>query len=250
MDFPYKAHLTAVCAVGVLALAASPASAGTIFTDQTFSLANYSASATYASASTGSITYAQCSKCGDPDYALQFTSATNASASSTVNLAQGLVNTTFSYDPHTQGAIATLGASVDKNIIVNVSGTGFGNTFHPTIEQDGVFYVASIPGATFSGPNTPNGTGYEAFYGDLTAADFFSYDFTTNTAGTLHPDFAGDTILFGLTQETGLTVPSETLITEYDNLRFGINVPEPFTLSVFGAGIAGAVALRRRRKKA
>ena len=35
---------------------------------------------------------------------------------------------------------------------------------------------------------------------------------------------------------------------EADGLVGFLHVPEPFTLSVFGAGLAGLVAVRRRRK--
>ena len=227
-------------------LAAIPASAGTIFSDGTFNLGNYSASATFVSApSQGGITYLQCPACGDPGSALQFTSTANATETGTLSLAQALVNTGFSYDPLTQGAITSLSTSVLKNISINVTGSGFGNSYHPVIEQGGVFYVASFVGPTFSGPGGP---GYQTFSGNLTAASFDNYDFTTGIMGSLNPNFDGGPMLFGLAQITGLTAPSETLITQYDNLTFAINVPEPFTLSLFGAGLAGAISLRRRKK--
>src|SRR5215475_2324806 len=116
--------LTVVAVLSSTMWTAIPAFAGTVFTDQTFNLANYSASAAYASASTGTVTDAQCTTCGDPGFGLQFTSATSATAAGTVSLSLGLVNMGFSYNPHTQGAITTFSTSVDKNIIVNVSGTG------------------------------------------------------------------------------------------------------------------------------
>jgi PEP-CTERM motif-containing protein len=93
--------------------------------------------------------------------------------------------------------------------------------------------------------------GYLTFSGNLTAASFDNYDFTTRTSGSLNPNFDGDPILFdGLTQESGIGAPSENLITQYDNLTFAINVPEPFTLSLFGVGLAGAAAMRRCKAKA
>jgi hypothetical protein len=33
-----------------------------------------------------------------------------------------------------------------------------------------------------------------------------------------------------------------------DTLSFNTSVPEPITIGLFGAGLAGAAALRRRRK--
>jgi hypothetical protein len=226
--------------------AAIPASAGTIFSDGTFNLGNYSAGPDFSSSpSQGNVTFAQCPACGDPGSALQFTSASNGTESGTLSLAQALVNTGFSYDPLVQGVITSFSTSALKNISVNLTGTGFGNTYHPVIEQDGTYYVASIPGATFSGPGGPE---YQSFSGNLTASSFDNYDFMTGIMGSLNPNFGGDTMLFGLAQISGLTAPNETLITQYDNLSFAINVPEPFTLSLFGAGLAGAVAMRRRKK--
>jgi hypothetical protein len=77
--------------------------------------------------------------------------------------------------------------------------TAFGNSFRPLIEQDGKFYLATIsgpiltPGSMDTGFNTISRAG-------LLAADFVQYDFSTNTSLTAHPNFAGDTMLFGLGQ--------------------------------------------------
>ncbi len=81
-------------------------------------------------------------------------------------------------------------ASVDKNLSVNLpSGpTPFTNTFHPTIEQGGIFYFASIPGPSL--PTGPGGgqTGYNTIGRGLTAADFTEFDFTTGTSDGTHPN--------------------------------------------------------------
>jgi hypothetical protein len=232
-------------------LVSAPAFAGTVdFSDGTFNLGNYSASPAYSADPSASIAYSQCATCGDPDQALQFIATFTSAAVGTPETSQGLVNILFAYNPSTQGDITSIGTSVDKNIFTDASGTAFGNTYHPTIEQDGVFYVASIAGSTFDGPNTPGGTGYTVFSGDLTASDFLSYDFAAGISGLANPNFDGDTMLFGLTQMSGIESETGTLTTQYDNLDFTItnNVPEPFTLSLFGAGLAGAAALRRRKK--
>lgn len=89
--------------------------------------------------------------CGDPGSALQFTSTSNGTESGLLTLAQALVNTGFSYNPLTQGAITSLSTSVLKNISTNLSGMGFGNTYHPTIEQDGIVYVQASPGRPSTG---------------------------------------------------------------------------------------------------
>jgi hypothetical protein len=240
--------------VGVLAftamvLGAAPAFAAALFSDNTFALGNYSASPNFSSDPSASITYLQCASCGNPGNALQFTSTMTVAG--TILLAQGLVNTGFSYNPLTQGAIASISASVDKNISVDFAGVGIGNTFRPTIEQNGIFYLAAIPGTPFNGPNAPAGAGYQNISnGALLAADFINFDFTTGVFGSAHPNFAGNSILLGLTQITGINGSSGHLVTQYDNLSFAVtNVPEPFTLSLFGTGLAGAVAMRRRKKK-
>jgi hypothetical protein len=46
--------------------------------------------------------------------------------------AETIINNGFSYDPSTRGPITSISASVDKNLGVNIQGSGFGNTFRPT----------------------------------------------------------------------------------------------------------------------
>ena len=142
-----RVRFLAVVTVLVSALGiAAPAFAATIFSDGTFNLGNYSGPTFDSASSQGGITYLQCGACGDPGNALQFTSTSNTTETGTLTLAQALVNSGFSYDPLTHGAITSLSTSVLKNISINITGSGFGNTYYPTIEQGGVFYVASIPG--------------------------------------------------------------------------------------------------------
>jgi len=88
------------------------------------------------------------------------------------------------------------------------------------IEQDGLFYLAAIPG-----PLTP---GYHTFsQADLTASDFTLFDFATGTFGSGHPNFAGNQILFGLAQGGFSDTPNLQTETDYDNLNLSIrSVPE------------------------
>src|ERR1700747_2514561 len=84
----------------------------------------------------------------------------------------GFINNAFSYNPQTQGAIGTIDASVDKNVITNIPTDPtktFNNTFRPLIEQNGVFYLVGILGPTNHGANT----GYQTIsQTDLLATDF------------------------------------------------------------------------------
>ena len=167
------------------------------------------------------ITFDQCTSCGNPGLALPILANT---ASGSGSAALGFINTTCSYNPSAR-AIASISASVDKDLSTSEAVTGFGNSFHPTIEQDGAFYVASIPGPTLDGTTT----GYNTLaQSGLTAADFQKYDFSTGSFVAGVPNFAGDPMLFGLSQLFTLdTVPGFVAEADYDNLVISVNtVPE------------------------
>jgi hypothetical protein len=167
--------------------------------------------------------------------------------------AQGLANETFRYNPLTQGAITSIDASVMKDLTVDFSVVGsgsIGNTFRPTILQDGTYYMAAIPGPSLS--TFPSSTGYNLLaQAGLKAADFVSFDFTTGTFGTGNPNFGGDPMLFGLTQITthGHGVYSGQVIAQYQDLSFDIHaaaVPEPRPLALLGAALLGFVGFAGR----
>ena len=174
----------------------------------------------------------------------------NATPQGSSFAAVGFFNKTFSYTPQTQGAIFSIDASVDKNIITNAPpappNQAYTNTFRPLLEQDGMFYLAAISGPPFThgGPtgfNTISQTG-------LVATDFTLFDFTAGTFGSAHPDFAGDTMLFGLGQLTGFGPANIFFRANYDNLEFSINtrVPEAgSTALLLLSSVVALVGLRR-----
>ena len=180
------------------------------------------------------ITFDQCTSCGNPGLALPILANT---ASGSGSAALGFINTTCSYNPSAR-AIASISASVDKDLSTSEAVTGFGNSFHPTIEQDGAFYVASIPGPTLNGTTT----GYNTLaQSGLTAADFQQYDFSTGSFVAGVPNFAGDPMLFGLSQLFTLdTVPGFVAEADHDNLVISVNtVPELSTWTMMLLGFAG-----------
>jgi hypothetical protein len=160
----------------------------------------------------------------------------------------GVLETLFTYNPSTQGAISSINASVDKNFSTTEGGAGIGNTFRPLIEQDGNIYLAAIQGSTVTGPTT---TGYLSFSGTgLTASDFLIFNFTTGVFGTANPNFAGDPIVLGLGQNINLAA-NTTNFADYDNLSITLNsaVPEPSIWAMMILGFCGLGFLAYRRKQ-
>jgi hypothetical protein len=135
---------------------------------------------------------------------------------------------------------------VDKNVIFNQDVSG-GNAFHPMLDQDGVFYIATILGPalvnnTTTGYNTISQTG-------LLATDFTEYDFTSGTLGSAHPNFAGDPITFGLAQLSSLGFPVQLQV-DYDNLKLDVvTTPEPSYLLVLATAIFALMIVRSRSGK-
>lgn len=226
-----------------LATMFTPAFGGVIFSDATFNLGNYTQTPTFQS--NGTIAVSQCASCGNPGQALQFVENFTADPNPGT-VAAGLANTTFSYNPLTQGAIARITASVDKTFLLSTSLGSIGNSFRPMIVQDGNYYLAAIAGPNFSGTSS----GLLTLSGTLQQDDFVQFSFATATFGTAHPNFAGNPILLGLTQLSGSIGGRLVESTQYyDNLSFEISTPEPASFAVFLLLTPPFVmALRRRRR--
>jgi hypothetical protein len=190
--------------LAAIMLVISPAvSADVIFTDSTFDLSNYSLSPEFNSGTT--TTFEQCVSCGNPGTALRVDSS---SATGNGVYARAFINDTFAYDPGTQGAITSIDVSIDKNLGNNFAITAGGNTFRPTIQQGGNFYLATILGPPITTGSGGGETGYNTILQTaLSATNFQRYDFSIGSfvAGT--PDFTGGPLLLGLTQITTFAFP-------------------------------------------
>lgn len=242
-----------------LSVASSGIFANVVFTDSTFNLAGYSTTPTFMTPLV-TLTSGQCPSCGNPGAGLQI--AVNPSTTAGGLADVGFVNNAFTYDPGTQGAISSISALVDKNLLIDVEntnglGTGipFGNTFRPLISQGGLYYLAAIAGPTLPGPTSSGpysaSTGYNILsQAGLLATNFTQYDFATGVFGIAHPNFAAGVLSFGLGQisSVGPGFLNTTITARYDNLQINVtSVPEPGTLALFGFGLAGVFAMRRRR---
>ena len=157
-----------------------------------------------------------------------------------------LINSTYGFlntgGPHTPFAFNLAGAgALSINFATPVAGAyAFGtfslNTAGGSNTPFGAFTVAIDDSAG-------NGSG-KAYYGDLI--------FTLTRAGGLSTDdfiANGDGAYFAADLTDGSDTGAQAWKTRSTSTRI-TEVPEPLTLSLFGAGFAGIAAMRRRRKVA
>ena len=231
-------------AVACLSMAvATIANASIVFSDSSFNPGDYATTNVYTSDSRMTVVYSQCAACGNPAQALDITVGLPYTGNGTA--AFGFINNGWNYDPGVQGAIASIDALIDKNLLFNADDLNgypgpFGNTFRPLIRQGGLSYFATIAGPLLPAPGA---TGYNAIsQAGLVATDFALFDFSTGTFGVGNPDFAGGVLSFGLGQistvGSGFTFTNTVIEAQYDNLRIAIqSVPEPSSLLLAGIGV-------------
>jgi hypothetical protein len=232
-----------------LALSVSPAFADVDFVDDSFDLSEYLQTPIFLSDPTVALKY------GSAGGVLQF-NVDYSDLDIASEAAVGLFNASFLINPATQGKITSIDASVVKDVTLlgALSDTPFTNVFRPAIEQDGIVYLAAIPGPgtgftpSTTGDNLLSETG-------LTSADFLSFNFGTGAFGTGHPNFSGDPMLFGLAQVSSSGIGAHLGSTldafiDYKDLGLdihGVSVPEPNALALLGLTAVGLGWLVRRK---
>ena len=242
----------------LLALAVVPCRATTLFTDSTFSLAGYSQTTYTNNTVTAGASYSvtQDGSLGNSAPSAHF--SVTWTNDTTFTIFDGLINSSFTYDPSTAGAIASVDFSLDRYTTFTAGTVVLSNaTAGVLLEQGGNFYLDSLVGPAFSAATwqTVATTG-------LTASSFCLYSFTTNAAPdcSQNPDFSasGGVIDFGFRAGLGHSnaLGTGTFDSNYDNLSITINtVPEPSSgwmliTSVTALVIRTRVARRRQRGSA
>lgn len=237
-------HTGVLFSVATLAaLVCAPADAGVVFSDSQFDLANYTATA-YSSGVVAT-TIAQTSN-GNPGSALQ----TSWTATGAFDLANGMLRSSFFYNPAVSGAIASIDVSIDRygSRTINGALTPFSTyTLRPLIFQNGNFYeaVSSPVNAISDGVNV----WVTLQLNSLAAADFGLYDFSTGVRNSaINPDFnAGMT--FGFISAVSFGASGVTVAeTRNDNWIVRVNtVSEPSGL-IAGLGLVAALCFGGRTR--
>ena len=241
--------LASLCAVTALLATGLGAHAAGGFTDTTMSPASYTAAVFNSDPSVGIAvsTYAS----GHPGSALQL-HYTNSGAAVNMESFVGLIYAGFSYDPSTQGALASLDYANDRYV-------DFGAAINPSLNtvtralilQSGHYFIASLADVQLRQTwFTTSGTA-------LLSSQFSGFDFATGAGDSSHPDFsaAGAAMQFGFTSRFQLNSAGQPFALDgfygYDNVSYSLNaaaVPEPQTWAMLlvGFGAMGSWARRRR----
>jgi hypothetical protein len=226
----------------LVALLISTSAGAVSFSDGTFNLAGYAISGPVTS--DVNLTLSQCASCGPAGDAALRVEAVYPTLVGSYRAV--LLNTAWTYDPGSQGALLSVDAATDKRIILNFDiPAGLGNSFRPLIAQGGQFYAALLTGpAVFTADE-----GWKAISGTLSASNFQLYDFANGSFGVGTPDFSGGAMTFGLLQLGSRNSPftGSSIEADYDNLVLTLNaVPESGTAALLLAGLAGLSGLRQR----
>jgi hypothetical protein len=153
------------------------------------------------------------------------------------------VDHSLSYNPLVQGAISSIDASYDRELVNTGGSQTSPEIFRLLIAQDGVDYVSAVTICT--------GCDSGGVWNNLAATDLLASSFTA-IGGSAHPNFAGDPILFGIEASLASTNSMITASNAYfDNIDITLSqTPLPAALPLFatGLGVMGWLGRRRKRK--
>ncbi|WP_202969163.1 PEP-CTERM sorting domain-containing protein [Gemmatimonas phototrophica] len=183
-----------------------------------------------------------------------FHSSTLAQASGTNRYRVANINSTFTYDPRVNGALASLSFSYD---LLGLSTAGYSEPFFgnyvPTLRQDGLFFFLS------NGTLRPT-TSWATY--SITSAGVTNWVDPNNQSGLLRPDFSvnGTTMEFGYIMSGGGDCPfvgqvcsAASFSSRLDNFSVTANavstVPEPSTYALMAAGLGVLMLVQRRRRQ-
>jgi hypothetical protein len=162
-----------------------------------------------------------------------------------------------SYDPHTQGSIATLDWSFDAKLITAPGRAGLGSWFilEQGIDKNGapVIFQSNNIGSEH-GDSVITSSNWSTFHEELMSASYWTSNQLVNPGAPLNPNFstAGGVITLGfeVSSDPG-SGTSNTYSGGFDNWTADINhnldgAPEPMTLALLAIG---GLLINRRRSK-
>ncbi|MBI9090036.1 MAG: VPLPA-CTERM sorting domain-containing protein [Desulfobacterium sp.] len=222
---------------------AMPASAATVFSDNSFNLADY----TVETFQTGGavISTIQTLSAGNPGPALQ-TVIEEPAFSGVFYTRQYFMNSSFLYDTNTQGAVQSIDFIGDAYLeaqSLNVTDRGIAGILY----QNSRYYVHAI--------STPpiNAVWQTGSANGLLSSDFdlVTNLLTTETDVSSHPDFNNGVLQFGILMGTYTIGNTQPIIdVRVDNLSYTVNsVPLPTAGWLLFAGILSLSGVARSRNK-
>ncbi len=170
---------------------------------------------------------------GNPGAYRQVVNQINTPTASSV--IAGHFHSGFTYDPGTDGAFSSFDISFDGISDPSTAGGAMG--YGLLLRQSGNYYRVNVGFAV-------NGLGWTS----LSASGITESDFISQNGGTLDLSTGGCAIDIGIYVSNGTLGEPSINTGGFDNLSLDINVPEPGTLMVFGFGLFGLMANRRRKQ--